>query len=156
MLPPSDGSLVSKLCMDILRKDMDSEQVERHCAFIAVRDDCGFNELIPVKAPYMPDSLRAYNRLSKNDQNKFRAADTSYFSNDGEGGRFYAATSNAQFMTERNLKWLKRMKAIFDKDGAVNASRKVQHRIDQFTAANDPQPEPERELAGAGAGNWRE
>ncbi len=153
MLPDSN-SQVAILCKEVLARGGSFEEMEHDLAYIAVQDKYGFNEIAPIRNPYMPPSLRAYQSMNMTEKNAFLQQVRDFFMINGEAGKYYGEVSFAKNKTRANLVWLKRMKSIFTKDGDVSMAQKVQNRIYEFDSENISPAE----LAGASSGgsSWRE
>lgn len=130
MLPESKAE-IAVLCRKILEGGSFEDQ-ERDLAYLAVNEKYGFNELRPARLPSMPKTLITYRSFSEQEKDKFRLLNPGYFRDGGEGGEYYRKLRDANVVTERNLEWLKRMKAIFEAEKDQPLVEKVQNRIYEF------------------------
>jgi hypothetical protein len=117
-----------------------TDKIIERVAYIALREDCGFNELAPVKQPEVPREIFDYNLMTASDKRKFLETCPDFFKT-GVGSRHINGIFMSQETTRRNFRWLMEMRDIFSRRGDAAAVTKVNNRIAQFdvSAVFDPQ-----------------
>lgn len=130
MLKP-DGSLAAKVCIETINDPRDVSKKLVRLAYIALRDDCGFNELIPIDDPQTPTEVYNYNLLTPSEKDKFCAKFPDFW-RDGIGGRYLHGINYARETTRRNFQWLLEMRDVFQAREDISAVKKVNDRLAMF------------------------
>lgn len=119
------------MCREIMDETTDYQKRIVRLAYIALREDCGFDELVPVDDPKMPTEVYNYTLMTPNDKERFYAKMPEFFRN-GIGARYYHGIIVARETTRRNFQWLLDMRDIFQAREDAAAIKKVNDRLLKF------------------------